>query len=156
MQTDTNNPFHTRVPRLPARLGMAGLIPFVVLSLAIWLAPATYQVLINQALLLYASLILAFMGAVHWGLAMLQSEKDFQSQLGLSVIPALVAWFAFFLPEILNYSVLIITFALLCLFDTRMSKTGRAPNWYPNLRSPLTAVVVLSLIVAQLQYLPVN
>ena len=96
------------------------------------------------------------MGAVHWGLAMLQSEKDFQQQLGLSVIPALVAWFAFFLPEILNYSVLIIAFALLCLFDTRMSKAGRAPSWYPKLRSPLTAVVVLSLIVAQLQYLPLH
>jgi hypothetical protein len=110
-------------------------------------------VLINQALLLYASLILAFMGAVHWGLAMLQTRMDYQRQLGFSVIPALIAWVALFLPEILNYSVLIIAFALLCLFDTRMAKTGRAPNWYPRLRSPLTAVVVASLIVAQFQYL---
>ncbi len=156
MADELIDPLPSRVPRLPARLGMAGLVPFVLLSLAVWLAPTTYQVLINQALLLYASLILAFMGAVHWGLAMLQRENDFKSQLGLSVVPALVAWFAFFLPEILNYSVLIIAFALLCLFDTRMSKTGRAPNWYPNLRSPLTAVVVLSLIVAQLQYLPLH
>lgn len=144
----------TSVPRLPARLGYAGLIPFVVLSAAIWLAPANYQVLINQALLLYASLILAFMGAVHWGLAMLRTDHNYQPQLGISVIPALLAWFALFLPEILNYSVLIIGFALLCLFDTHMTKTGRAPNWYPQLRSPLTTVVVACLIVAQLQYLP--
>ena len=144
----------TQVPRLAAQLGYAGLIPFVVLSAAIWLAPDSYQVLINQALLLYASLILAFMGAIHWGLAMRQTEEHHQQQLGLSVVPALVAWFALFLPEILNYSVLIIAFALLCLFDARMSKSGRAPSWYPNLRSPLTAVVVASLIVAQLQYLP--
>ncbi|NNF96911.1 MAG: DUF3429 domain-containing protein [Halobacteria archaeon] len=143
-----------RVPRLPGLLGYAGLIPFVALSAALWLAPATYQVLINQALLLYASLILAFIGAVHWGLAMLMTNMDYQRQLRFSVIPALVAWFALFLPEILNYSVLIIAFALLCLFDTRMAKTGRAPSWYPHLRSPLTAVVVTSLIVAQLQYLP--
>ena len=142
------------VPRLPAQLGYAGLLPFIVLSAAIWLAPATYQVLINQALLLYASLILAFMGAIHWGLAMLQTNKNYQRQLLFSVVPALIAWFALFLPEILNYSVLIIMFALLCLFDTRMSKIGRAPNWYPQLRSPLTAVVVASLIVAQLQSLP--
>lgn len=142
------------VPRLPAQLGYAGLLPFVVLSAAIWLAPATYQILINQALLLYASLILTFMGAVHWGLAMVQASTGYQRQLRLSVIPALVSWFAFFLPEVLNYSVLIIAFALLCLFDTRMSKLGRAPNWYPQLRSPLTAVVVACLIVAQLQYLP--
>lgn len=144
------------VPRLPALLGYAGLIPFVVLSAALWLTPASYQVLVNQALLLYASLILAFMGAVHWGLAMLQSDLDDQRQLVFSVIPALVAWLALFLPEILNYSVLIIAFALLCLFDTRMSKTGRAPSWYPRLRSPLTAIVVASLMVAQFQYLPFN
>ena len=142
------------VPRLPAQLGYAGLLPFVMLSAAIWLAPATYQILINQALLLYASLILTFMGAVHWGLAMVHASTGYQRQLMLSVIPALVSWFAFFLPEVLNYSVLIIAFALLCLFDTRMSKLGRAPNWYPQLRSPLTAVVVACLIVAQLQYLP--
>ena len=142
------------VPRLAALLGYAGLIPFVVLSTALWLIPSTYQVLINQALLLYASLILAFMGAVHWGLAMLQTKMEYQRQLVFSVIPALVAWLALFLPEILNYSVLIIAFALLCLFDTRMSKTGRAPSWYPRLRSPLTTVVVASLLVAQFQYLP--
>ena len=142
------------LPRLPALLGYAGLIPFIILSAALWLVPASYQVLVNQALLLYASLILAFMGAVHWGLAMLQPEKDYQRQLVFSVIPALIAWLALFLPEILNYSVLIVAFALLCLFDTRMSKTGRAPSWYPRLRSPLTAGVVASLMVAQFQYLP--
>ena len=144
------------VPRLAALLGYAGLIPFVVLSAALWLAPASYQVLINQALLLYASLILAFMGAVHWGLAMLQSDLDDQRQFLFSVIPALVAWLALFLPEILNYSVLIIAFALLCLFDTRMSKSGRAPSWYPRLRSPLTTIVVASLLLAQFQYLPLH
>ena len=145
-----------RVPRLAALLGYAGLIPFVLLSAALWLAPASYQVLINQALLLYASLILAFMGAVHWGLAMLQSDLDDQRQFLFSVIPALVAWLALFLPEILNYSVLIIAFALLCLFDTRMSKSGRAPSWYPRLRSPLTTIVVASLLLAQFQYLPLH
>jgi len=142
------------VPRLPAMLGYAGLVPFVVLSTAIWLVPPDYHALINQALLLYASLILAFMGAVHWGLAMLQTGADYQPQLIFSVIPALVAWVALFLPENLSYSVLIIAFALLCMFDARMSKTGRAPRWYPRLRSPLTAVVVVSLVVAQFQYLP--
>ena len=67
---------HT-VPRLPALLGYSGLLPFIVLSAALWLVPSSYQVLINQALLLYASLILAFMGAVHWGLAILQTKMEY-------------------------------------------------------------------------------
>ena len=142
------------MPRLPALLGYAGLTPFVGLSAGLWLMPPAYQPLLNQALLLYAGLILAFMGAVHWGLAM-QLKSDTQHyQLGLSVIPALLAWVAFFLPEIFNYSILIIAFAMLCLYDSRMAKTGHAPSWYPRLRLPLTTVVVASLIVAQFQYLP--
>lgn len=141
------------VPRLPRVLGYAGLIPFVALSAGLWFLSSTYQPLLNQALLLYASLILTFMGAVHWGLAMQNLTGKQTYQLGISVIPALVAWFAFFLPEILNYSILIIAFAVLCLYDTRMTKHGNAPRWYPRLRSPLTAIVVLSLIVAQGQYL---
>ena len=143
----------SRVPPLPRLLGYAGLIPFVGLSAALWLLSSTYQPLLNQALLLYASLILTFMGAVHWGLAMQNLNNQQHNQLGASVIPALVAWLAFFLPEILNYSVLIIAFAMLCLFDTRMAKHGHAPSWYPRLRSPLTAVVVVCLIVAQGHYL---
>ena len=35
------------VPRLPVLLGYAGLIPFIVLSAALWFLPTTYQVLIN-------------------------------------------------------------------------------------------------------------
>ena len=147
---------HLKTPRLPFLLGYAGLIPFVGLSAALWFVPTTFQVVINQALLLYASLILAFMGAVHWGLGMQSHSPDRQRQLGISVIPALVAWLAFLLPEILNYSILIIAFALLCLYDTRMAKNGNAPVWYPRLRSPLSAIVVVSLIVAQWQYLVID
>lgn len=145
-----------KTPKLPFLIGYAGLIPFVGLSTALWFVPATTQVLINQALLLYASLILAFMGAVHWGLAIQSFSPNRHRQLGISVIPPLVAWFAFFLPEILHYSILIIAFALLCLYDTRMAKNGDAPGWYPRLRSPLTAIVVISLIVAQWQYLLIH
>jgi hypothetical protein len=34
-----------------------------------------------------------------------------------------------------------------------MVKQGKAPAWYPKLRTPLTAVVVASLIVAELSLL---
>lgn len=145
-----------RVPPLAGLLGYAGLLPFVGLSAALWLLSPTYQPLLNQALLLYASLILTFMGAVHWGLAIQNLTNQHLFQLGISVLPALIAWFAFFLPEVLNYSILIIAFAMLCLFDARMARQGNAPGWYPRLRSPLTAVVVGSLVIAQSQYLSLN
>ena len=141
------------VPRTPALLGYAGLLPFVFLSLGLWIVPEAYRQELNSALLGYASIILAFMGAVHWGLAMQQGRQLESGQFAWSVVPALIAWFASLAPLMLNYSILTVTFAMLCLFDGRMIKKGRVPGWYLGLRAPLTAVVVLSLIVAQLSLL---
>jgi hypothetical protein len=141
-----------RLPALAAQLGYAGLIPFVGLSMGLWVLPETYQPLASSALLAYAAIILSFMGAVHWGLAIASEEVD-NWQLGISVIPPLVAWFASFAPPMINYSILIVAFAGLCVFDGRMVKAGKAPAWYPKLRTPLTAVVVASLIIAELALL---
>ena len=141
-----------RLPVLAAQLGYAGLIPFVALSLGMWVLPDAYQGQVSAALLAYAAIILSFMGAVHWGLAIAGEEVD-NWQLGISIIPPLVAWFASFAPPMINYSILIVAFAGLCVFDGRMVKAGKAPAWYPKLRTPLTAVVVASLIVAELSLL---
>jgi hypothetical protein len=53
----------------------------------------------------------------------------------------------------INYSVLIVCFAGLCVFDSRMAAAGKAPGWYPGLRMPLTAVVIVSLVLAQIAQL---
>ncbi len=138
------------VPVLAAQLGYAGLIPFVLLSAGSWVFAEEFHDSINIALLSYAAIILSFMGAVHWGLAIASREGVQAGQLGLSVLPALIAWFASLTNPMINYSILIVTFVGLCLFDGRMVKAGKAPAWYPRLRIPLTAVVVISLILAQL------
>jgi len=139
-----------KVPGIAAALGYAGLLPFVFLSVALWFVDEATAVPISDALLLYAAVILAFMGAIHWGVAMMQPDGPNRLQLGLSVVPPLVAWFASFTPWVINYSVLYLAFAGLCVFDSRLSKRGVLPGWYPKLRVPLTVVVVASLISAQL------
>jgi hypothetical protein len=142
----------SRLPPLAAQLGYAGLIPFVALSIGMWVLPEAYQDQASAALLAYAAIILSFMGAAHWGIA-IAGEKVDSWQLGLSVIPALIAWFASFASPMINYSILIVAFAGLCVYDGRMVKQGKAPAWYPKLRTPLTAVVVASLILAELSLL---
>lgn len=62
-----------RVPRAAACLGAAGLIPFAVGSVALWTTPIEHAALAVQLLIGYAAIILSFMGAVHWGLAMAAS-----------------------------------------------------------------------------------
>lgn len=131
-------------------LGYLGLVPFVSLSLALWFTSAEITNSVNEALLLYSAIILSFMGAVHWGFASADAKKFNHKQLALSVIPALIAWFAAFFDASINYTILYIAFAALCLLDNISARDGLVPDWYPSLRVPLTAVVVLALINAQL------
>lgn len=142
---------HT-IPRPVTVLGYSGLIPFITIAIAVWFVPYSYVAQMHQWLLVYAAVILSFMGAVHWGLAIsVTAEEPVDTrQLVASVIPALIAWFASFLAPIWNYSILIIAFACLCLFDRYMVKQGKAPQWYYKLRIPLTVLVIVSLITAQL------
>ena len=141
------------VPVTVTQLGYAGLIPFVTLSVSLWVLPAGFHQPVNDALLAYAAIILSFMGAVHWGLAIATEDEPDKVQLAASVVPALVAWFATLAPVLINYSVLVITFAGLCVYDSRMAGLNKVPAWYPRLRMPLTAVVILSLLLAQISLL---
>lgn len=81
-------------PKLALLLGYAGLVPFVSGALGIWVVPEGWRPLVLAALLDYAAVILAFMGAIHWGLAMRAQEagEAAQLQLGLSVVPPLLGW----------------------------------------------------------------
>ena len=140
----------TVVPRVTKILGYAGLIPFVVLSTGLWIAPPQYFSQINQALIAYAAVILSFMGAVHWGMAIDLASKAQEKRLSLSVIPALTGWLALLAPVNYGYSLLIVAFSLLCIVDSLLAKQHATPLWYPSLRIPLTTVVVCSLIIALL------
>jgi hypothetical protein len=141
------------VPSPARELGLAGLVPFVVLAATTWLAVPEWHARTHDALLGYGAVILSFMGAVHWGLAMAGPRgRERAWQLGLSVVPALLGWLALLLPVgALAYSVLLVAFAALCLVDTRATKAKLAPAWYPALRVPLTTVVVACLIAAALR-----
>ena len=125
------------IPRSALILGYAGLIPFVVISAALWFMSGIYAEELKNALLLYAAIILSFMGAIHWGVAMAKSDNPDARQLTL--IGGLAQW-----------SILYIAFAGLCVLDSVSTKQGNMTAWYPALRVPLTVVVVLSLVNAQL------
>jgi len=63
------HPFDAKKPpQLALLLGYAGLVPFVSGALGIWGIPIGWRPFVLDALLDYAAVILAFMGAIHWGL----------------------------------------------------------------------------------------
>lgn len=139
-------------PRLAILLGYAGLAPFVSGALGIWVIPVGWRPFVLEALLDFAAVILAFMGAIHWGLAMRADASDerAQMQLGLSVLPPLFGWLAIAggMPMWLALPICLVAFVGLYYADLRAAKLGLAPRWYPSLRTPLTVIVTLSLLLA--------
>ncbi len=138
------------VPKSALILGYLGLIPFIVLSISLWIVQVEYYVTVENALLTYAAIILSFMGAIYWGAAINNSANPEKTLLILGVIPALIAWFASLAGPLIQYSVFYIAFSGLCVIDSFTVKNGALPSWYPRLRIPLTIVVILCLISAQL------
>ena len=102
-------------------LGLAGLLPFAGAALLSLAAPA-WQEWALLALRAYGAVILAFLGAVHWGFA-LQPEAGQQgagpARLMLGILPALIGWIALLMPVGLGLGLL--AFALLA--------TAAAEQW---------------------------
>jgi hypothetical protein len=88
------------VPAQLLTLGMGGLMPFFALTLAAWVAAPDNAALATRYLVYYAAVILSFVGALHWGFAMVRPIDEFERGriYGWSVCPALAAWFALMLP----------------------------------------------------------
>ena len=140
-------PDDARLPPLVAWLGYGGLLPFAALSVAIALHPQGSGAL-QAALLQYAGLILSFVGALHWGLALrLPAGRLRNLLLAWSVVPCLIAWLALQLPAVAAALVLEYGYALHWAFDRKLARGAGAPAWYPALRPRLTAGAMAALLL---------
>lgn len=138
------------LPRIALILGGLGLIPFIIGTVFEIAGGPGWG---SPALRYYAATILAFMGGVHWGLAIgirgdQRTTDQIRLQLVASVLPSLVAWLALLMPMTQGMTTMAAAFLLLFAGDLLAVKRGWAPAWYPRLRMPLTSVVVLCLLAA--------
>ena len=128
-------------------LGLGGLIPFAVTSGAAWMARPEWQVFALEALAVYGAIILAFLGAVHWGLYLADRQHRVGPLPGAwwAVVPALLAWLALLRPLPETLMTLAVLF-LGALWVDRLSLRERAlPPGYLGLRTLLTAGAILAL-----------
>lgn len=130
------------VPRPALVLGFAGLLPFLAGSAGAWAAGYPDILIVVNLQMAYGAVILSFLGAVHWGLALAQNDAGNWQRLGLSVLPALAGWVALMVPNPLGLMLLIVGFAAVFFADLR---SPRLPPWYKVLRKPLTLVVIVCL-----------
>jgi Protein of unknown function (DUF3429) len=135
--------------RLAERLGYAGLIPFMLGALLIWLfgdRSLEQHVFVSQALSAYAALIISFLGGIHWGLAFSQRLLPTQA-LVWGVSASLLGWLGVLMPAYaglaLHGGVLIACYVV----DRRLYPLLGAASWL-TLRFRLSAVAALCCFLA--------
>ncbi|MBE7561411.1 DUF3429 domain-containing protein [Acidithiobacillus sp. HP-6] len=136
--------------RMARILGWAGIIPLILANLGFWKGYGVVALTLGN---MYAAIILSFLGAIHWGLAMNREHSDDAPMLMMwSVIPALWGFFALWWSAPVALVLLILGFIAQWFADYRINKRLSLPSWFLPLRSGLTAAVIslLGLLLLQL------
>ena len=142
------------IPRPVFWLGTGGLVPFVVLVSALYAMPGGNTPVLLNWLTAYSSVTLSFVGAVHWGVALVHQqmrESDRVVFMTWSVVPALTAWAGLLLPAKSGLLLMAATFAVHYAADRQLAQRFGLPAWYVRLRAGLTTIVVLCLVMAILR-----
>lgn len=129
--------------------GLAGLIPFFGLAGIAVMGPEQWRTVSQILLTQYGALILSFVGALHWGYAVLQEVQGGQAWLryGYSVVPALWAWLALQFPLLIGMQMLGLALIVCMAVDLVLLKRATLPVWFTRLRVILTTGGSASLLI---------
>ena len=136
-----------KTPMAPLIIGLGGTLPFIFLSVVIWLGSTDLQLIALFNLINYSIIILSFVGAVHWGAAMMRNDIFYRYYL-ISIIPAILSWFlimGFIANYLLIFIILMILFLLMFFIDVKAVRNQILPEWYLPLRKVITIIVFLCL-----------
>ena len=125
-----------------ARLGLA---PFVLGALLIWLVRADAHPYVALGLSVYAGLVVSFLGAIHWGLAMRQADP-MPRLFSWGLLATGLAWVGVVMPP---YSGLVVEGVMLVvcyLVDRKVYPAEGLGHWL-TLRFRLSAVAAFSCFV---------
>jgi len=141
----------TKVPKSAAWLGGLGALPFIGLAGVSPFLTSGLKSFALHGLVAYGATILSFLGGIHWGLAIGSQSPNSRSKLParliLSIIPSLAAWLALLVADTTGLLLLAVAVAAVLGVDLKATRAAEAPPWYPNLRIPLTCIVVAALIL---------
>ncbi len=143
--------FPDRIPPAIRFLTALGFVPFVVLAMAAAFLPPEYQPLTLKLQHLFGAVILSFLGGIYWGwelaICYAQTQAVSTPRLIIGILPPIFGWLSLLLPVTLAGLALAGCFAALLAYDLWRTNHHLAPRWYPNVRIPVTVVVITSLII---------
>ena len=133
------------VPKSVVLASLLGLIP-ILMGLA-----STFNIGLNEGLredfiriaIIYSGFILSFMSGCVFYVSSLEREKVLL--LWFSIAPVLLALLSIIIPFMQSF-VLALGFLLVLEIERKLHKLRSVPEWWLNLRLPMTSVVVILLI----------
>ena len=136
--------FH-RVPKSVMLASLLGLIPILVglaSTFNIGLSESLKEELIRIAII-YSGFILSFMSGCVFYISSLDRERVFL--LWFSIVPVLLALLSVALPFMQSF-VIALGFLIVLEIERKLYKFKTLPEWWLNLRLPMTTIVVFLLI----------
>ena len=136
--------FH-RVPKSVMLASFLGLIPILVglaSTFKIGLSESLKEELIRIAII-YSGFILSFMSGCVFYVSSLDRERVFL--LWFSIVPVLLALLSVAVPFMQSF-VIALGFLIVLEIERKLYKIKTLPEWWLNLRLPMTTIVVFLLI----------
>ena len=136
--------FH-RVPKSVMLASLLGLIPILVglaSTFDIGLQESLKEELIRIAII-YSGFILSFMSGCVFYISSLDRERVFL--LWFSIVPVLLALLSVAVPFMQSF-VIALGFLVVLELERKLNKFETLPEWWLNLRFPMTTIVVFLLI----------
>jgi Protein of unknown function (DUF3429) len=136
-------------------LGHAGLIPFVLLALLLWLLSGEPQTFVSMALAGYAALIVSFLGGIHWGIGWLAGHLSTgkptahhaqRNHFLWGIVPSLLAWPGLLMPPFAGLAWLGFVLILCYLADRTLYPRAGLQAWL-TLRFRLSAIAAISCFI---------
>lgn len=144
------------MPLVPTLCAAAAAYPLMIADTLILTGLAIPGIDATFALMTYAAIILTFMGAVHWGLAVVLPAvidepwygalRDWRAYAA-SMTPGLFAWASILLPLRAGAWLIAAAFALSMIYDRRCTRMGEMPAYLCRIRAMMSAFAIAALTV---------
>lgn len=140
-----------RIPLAALIPGVLGLIPFWGLALLVALPLDIPADLAMFSLVTYGAIILTFVGAIWWGLAVHAPDGTPRSWMFIwSVIPSLIGWSGVLTSDVFGIPMIIIGLLMQWALDLAIHRACPSlfAAWLLKLRTLLTLAAVIALAIA--------